>query len=58
MQVYSLTELLHLARRETFALHSRIVTELPTLTEHNRTIALDNLRRIRRVLSHPTHVPR
>ena len=57
MRAYSLTELFNLTRRELFDLHARIAAELPTLSETNREIALGNLRRIRRVLSHPRFAP-
>ena len=57
MRAYSLSELVNLTRVELFALHARIVAELPTLSEADYAIALENLRRIRRVLSHPRYAP-
>jgi hypothetical protein len=57
MRVYSLSELFNLTRQQLFDLHALIVAELPVLTESDYTIALENLRRIRRVLSHPTVAP-
>ena len=57
MRAYSLSELFNLTRRELFALHARIVVELPTLSEGDHEIALENLRRIRRVLGHPRYAP-
>jgi hypothetical protein len=51
MRAYSLSELFNLTRVELFALHARIVAELPALSEGDYAIALENLRRIRRVLS-------
>ena len=57
MRAYSLSELFNLTRRELFGLHARIVAELPTLHETDREIALNNLRRICRVLSYPRFAP-
>ena len=57
MRAYSLSELFDLTRRELFALHARIVSELPTLSEADHKIALETLRRIRRVLAHPYYAP-
>ncbi len=57
MRAYSLSELVNLTRNELFALHAKIVAELPTLSESDYTIALETLRRIRRVLSHPRFAP-
>ena len=57
MRTYSLTELFNLTRSELFDLQARIVAELPTLPQTDREIALGNLRRIRRVLSHPRFAP-
>ncbi len=53
MQAYTLTELMKLTRAELFALHQRIVTTLPHLTEPSpeRSTALATLRDIRRVLA-------
>ena len=58
MRAYSLNELFCLTRAELFALHTRITAELPTLCETDRETALDNLRKLRRVLAHPQNVPR
>jgi len=58
MRAYSLNELFCLTRAELFALHARIVAELPTLRESDRETALDNLRKLRHVLAHPQNVPR
>ncbi len=57
MRAYSLSELFNLTRRELFALHARIAAELPALSEGDYTIALENLRCIRRVLGHPRCAP-
>jgi len=57
MRAYSLSELFNLTRVELFALHARIVAELPALSEGEYTIALETLRRIRRVLGHPHYAP-
>lgn len=57
MRAYSLSELFNLTRRELFDLHARIVADLPTLADYERDTALVNLRRIRRVLSHPRFAP-
>ena len=51
MRDYSLNELFCLTRAELFALHARIVAELPTLSETDRHVALDNLHKLRRVLA-------
>ena len=53
MRDYSLNELFNLTRADLFALYARIVAELPTLSETNRSVALENLRKLRRVLSRP-----
>ena len=53
MRAYPVSELFNYTRNELFALHARIVSELPALPEAEREIAYENLRRIRRVLSHP-----
>lgn len=58
MRAYSLNELFRLTRAELFALHARITAEVPTLCETDREVALDNLRKLRRVLAHPQNVPR
>jgi len=58
MRDYSLSELFNFTRAELFALHTRITAELPTLCEADRETALDNLRKLRRVLAHPQNVPR
>jgi hypothetical protein len=57
MRVYSLSELFCMTRVELFALHARIVAELPTLCEADREVALDNLRKLRRVLARLRLVP-
>ena len=57
MRAYSLSELFNLTRDELFALHARIVVELPQLTADDHAVALENLRRIRRVLAHPRFAP-
>ena len=51
MRAYSLNELFCLTRAELFALHARIAAELPALSETDRSIALDNLRKLRRILA-------
>lgn len=51
MREYSLNELFCLTRAELFALHARIAAELPTLTGERYTTALENLRKVRRVLA-------
>jgi hypothetical protein len=51
MRAYSLNELFYLTRGELFALHARIVAELPALCESDREAALDNLRKLRRALA-------
>ena len=57
MRVYSLTELFCMTRAELFALHARITAEFPTLPETDRAVALDNLRLIRRALTHTRLAP-
>jgi len=51
MRAYSLTELFCMTRAELFALHARIVAELPMLLGSDRAVAVDNLRKISRVLA-------
>ncbi|HEY2068127.1 MAG TPA: hypothetical protein VGG48_01120 [Rhizomicrobium sp.] len=51
MRDYSLSELFNFTRAELFALHARIAAELPALSETGRAKALENLRRLRRVLA-------
>lgn len=58
MRAYSLNELFCLTRAELFSLHARIAGELPSLSVADRETAIENLRRIRRVLSHPAVAPR
>jgi hypothetical protein len=53
MRAYSLIELFTLTRTELFALHARIAAELPMLSDPDRETALENLRKLRRVLAHP-----
>jgi len=43
--------------RELFALHTRIVAELPTLDEADGETALENLRKARRVLTKARSAP-
>jgi len=57
MRTYSVSELFNLTRSDLFALHAAIAAELPTLSDTDREVALENLRRIRRVLSHPCAAP-
>lgn len=57
MRAYSLTELFCMTRAELFALHARIVAELPMLPESDLAVAVDNLRQIRCVLAHPALAP-
>ncbi len=57
MRAYSLAELFFLTRVELFALHARIVAELPQLPDAERATALETLRRIRRVLRYPHNAP-
>jgi hypothetical protein len=57
MQTYSLSELSALTRQELFHLHARIVTELASLTDVERPLALETLRAIRRALRHPRNAP-
>jgi hypothetical protein len=52
MRAYSLNELFRMTRAELFALHAWIVAELVALPEADRAVALDTLRKIRRVLAH------
>ncbi len=51
MRAYSLIELFNLTRAELFSLHAKITAELPTLSESDAEVALENLRNVRRVLS-------
>jgi hypothetical protein len=51
MRAYSLSELFNLTRAELFALHSRIVDDLSSLSETDRKTALENLRKVRRALA-------
>lgn len=57
MRAYSLSELFNLTRNELFTLHARIVVELPKLDKDDYAVAIENLRRIRRVLGHPRLAP-
>jgi hypothetical protein len=58
MRAYSLDELYRLTRSELFALHAKIVADLPALCDADRTVALDTLRKLRRVLAHPANASR
>jgi len=58
MRAWTLNELFRLTRTELFSLHARLVAELPTLRAADRDVALDNLRKVRRVLAHPHFSPR
>ncbi len=51
MRAYSLNELFCLTRAELFALHARMVAELPALCESDREVILSNLQNIRRALT-------
>jgi hypothetical protein len=51
MRAYSLNELFCLTRADLFALHAKIAAELLSLTDADRGTALENLRRVRRVLA-------
>jgi len=51
MRAYSLSELFCLTRNELFALHARIVAELPMLSSADHAAAIETLRRLRRVLA-------
>jgi hypothetical protein len=57
MRTYSVSELFKYTRSDLLALHARVVAELSTFSETERELALENLQRIRRVLSHPTVTP-
>ena len=57
MQTYSLSELFALTRAELFHLHALIVSGLASLPGAERPLALELLRSIRRVLSHPRNAP-
>ncbi len=52
MRAYSLSELFNLTRNELFRLHAQIAAELTTLGNTERATALENLRKLRRVLAH------
>ena len=51
MRNYSLNELFNFTRAELFALHAKIVAEMPFLTDAECIRALETLRGIRRVLA-------
>ena len=51
MRAYSLNELFNLTRTELFALHAKIAAELLILCQTERKTALENLRKLRRVLA-------
>jgi hypothetical protein len=51
MRAYSLTELFSFTRADLFALHGKIAAELPSLPDADRETALENLRKLRRVLA-------
>jgi len=57
MRAYSLNELFNLTRGELFALHTRIVIELSELSGNDYAVAVENIRRIRCVLTHPRYAP-
>jgi hypothetical protein len=57
MRAYSLNELFNLTRAELFGLHALIVAELRTLCESDHEVALDNLRKLRRVLARKGPAP-
>jgi len=57
MRAYSLSELFTYTRAELFALHAKIAAELPVLSGGRYATALENLRRLRRVLAHPRSAP-
>jgi len=59
MRVWTLNELFSLTRTELFALHYRITADLDQLAEGSdeRSIALTNLRNIRRALVQPRVAP-
>ena len=59
MRAYSLNELFRLTRNELFELHAEIVIELDDIREDSPelVIAFENLRLIRRALSHPHFAP-
>jgi hypothetical protein len=42
---------------QVFTLHAHIVNELPTLSESDYKMTLENLPLARRVLGHPRHAP-
>ena len=51
MRAYSLNELFRLTRAELFGLHAEIVATFHLLPDVERAIALDNLRKLRRLLA-------
>lgn len=51
MRAYSLSELFNLTRSELFRLHAQIAADLATLGDTERATALENLRKLRRVLA-------
>jgi hypothetical protein len=59
MQSYSQNHLVRLTRRQFFALHAEVVTELAALPEGSTDwhIAMANLRLIRRALAKPALTP-
>jgi hypothetical protein len=57
MRAYSLNELFRLTRAELFALHAQIAAELPAPHEPSRETAVENLRKVRRVLAGRTPAP-
>jgi hypothetical protein len=59
MRAYSLNELFRLTRNELFDLHAEIVRELDDIPEDSAelVVAFENLRLIRRALTHPHFAP-
>jgi hypothetical protein len=57
MRAYSLNELFRLTRTELLTLHAKIATELPALSDTDRLIAEDNLRKLRFVLARSRPAP-
>jgi hypothetical protein len=57
MRAYSLSELFTLTRADLFALHSKIAAVLPSLPDADRETALENLRKLRRVLARARFSP-